>query len=526
MHTVKGHKRISSIDALNRRAFLGTTSRAGVAAGMLAALPGLGRAATPRRGGRLRVGITDASTTDTLDPAQSATFLPQFLTFQIRNCLVEIDANAEPIPELAESWEPVGGPGRWLFRLRQDVEFHNGKPLEAADVVYSINHHRGEGTKSAAKSMLEPVTEVNADGKHAVIFTLASPNADFPVLMSSRQLVIVPEGGDFTGGMGTGGYILREFEPGVRALATRNPNYWKAGRAHFDEVETLGINDVSARTTALRSGEIHAMNRPDTKTFGRLAGMSGIQAIEAETRGHYTMPMRCDTAPFDDNDVRLALKHAIDRENIVQTILRGHGTLGNDQPINAAYRYHAELPQRPYDPERAKFHLKKAGQSGLKVRLHAADAAFPGAVDTAVLFKGHAARAGIEIEVVRAPDDGYWSDVWMTQPFCFSYWWGRATAGWMFSTTYAADAAWNESFWRHERFNRLLGEARAELEPAKRHELYAEMQRIVHEEGGSIIPVFNNELLAASERLAYDGSYATNYPMDGMRLPERWWFAS
>ena len=524
MHFPRRVKLRDTATAMDRRSFLTRTSHAGLAAAIGATLPASAFAATPRKGGRLIVGVTDASTTDTLDPAKSATFLPQFLTFQIRNCLVEIDAAAQPIPELAESWEAADGAKRWVFQLRKGIEFHSGKTLDAEDVVYSINHHRGEKTESAAKSMLEPVANIKADGKHTVVFTLESPNADFPVLMSSRQLVIVPKGADFTDGDGTGGYILQEFEPGIRAFTTRNPNYWKEGRAHFDEVETLGINDAAARTSALRQGKIHAMNRPDLKTFDLLAKIPNFQTIEAEGAGHYTMPMRCDMAPYNDNDVRLALKLAIDREKIVETILRGHGTVGNDQPINSVYRFHADLPQRTYDPDQAKFHLKKAGQEGLKVTLYAADAAFAGAVDTAVLFSEHAKEAGIEVVVERVPNDGYWSNVWMKQPFCFSYWWGRATADWMFSTTYAAGADWNEAFWEHERFNTLLKEARAVLDPAKRQEMYTEMQRIVRDEGGSIIPVFNNELLVATDQLAYDGTFATNYPMDGMRLPERWWF--
>lgn len=525
MHTIKRLRSFDTGRPLSRRTLLQNTGRTGLAAGIAASLPGAARAVTPQKGGQLRVGVTDAASTDTLDPATSATFLPQFLTFQIRNCLVEIDANAEAIPELAESWEATDGPSQWTFKLRSGVEFHDGKTLDAEDVVYSINHHRGEGTESAVQSVLKPVAEVKADGKDTVVFTLSSPNADFPVLMSSRQLVIVPKDADFTSGIGTGGYILQEFEPGVRALTTRNPNYWKEGRAHFDEVETLGINDAAARTTALLSGQVDAMNRPDLKTFDRLAETPNIQAIEAEGRGHFTMPMRCDMPPFDDNNVRLALKYAIDRQHLVDIILRGHGRVGNDQPINASYRFHADLPQREYDPEKAKSLLEKAGQSGLKVQLHAADAAFPGALDTAVLFKEHAQKAGIEVEVVRVPDDGYWSDVWLQAPFCFSYWWGRASTDWMLSTVYAANAEWNESYWQHERFNQLLDEARAALDPALRQELYAEMQQILHDEGGSIIPVFNNELMAASDQLAYDGSFATNYPMDGLRLPERWWFA-
>ena len=167
--------------------------------------------------------------------------------------------------------------------------------------------------------------------------------------------------------------------------------------------------------------------------------------------------------------------------------------------------------------------MKKAGMLDYTFKLHGADAAFGGAVDAAVLFKEHAAKAGIKIEVVREPNDGYWENVWMKKPWVMCYWSGRATADWMFSTAYAQDSAWNDTFWENERFNRLLREARAELDDDKRGELYAECQRIVRDEGGVVIPVFGNWIEAATNKLNI-GNPAGNWEMDGQRAAERWWF--
>ena len=169
--------------------------------------------------------------------------------------------------------------------------------------------------------------------------------------------------------------------------------------------------------------------------------------------------------------------------------------------------------------------MKKAGMSNLKVKLHAADTAFPGAVDAAVLYKEHAAKAGIDIEVVREPNDGYWATVWMQKGWCFSSWGGRPTEDWMFATAYYAEgAAWNESHWKHERFNKLLKEARAEMDQVKRREMYFELQRIVRDDGGSVVPIFNNRLFAATDKLKH-GTIQGNWAQDGHKLYERWWFA-
>ena len=515
---------------IDRREFMGRALAAGATVAVASTLAAKAvKAAMGKKGGHLRIGIGHGAISDSLD---SATFLDsytQFVGYGLRNHLTEVGNTGKLIPELAEGWDASDDAVTWTFKLRKGVEFHNGKSLDAADVVASINHHRGEESKSAAKAILKPIADVKADGKDAVVFTLDAGNADFPYLVSDYHVAIMPakdNGVDAMSGIGTGGYVLEKFDPGVRTSLKRNPNYWKQGQAHFDSAEVLSIKDVAARTNALTTGEVDVMDRVEIKTAHLLKRNKNIRIEETSGTAHYTFAMRTDTAPFDNNDVRLALKYAVDREALLQSVLRGHGALGNDHPISTANQYHAAgLPQRTYDIDKAKFHLKKAGMSNLKVDLSAADAAFGGAVDAAVLYKEHAAKAGIEITVVREPDDGYWSNVWMKKPWSAVYWGGRPTEDWMFSTAYSDGAAWNDTFWKHERFNKLLLEARAELDSAKRREMYGEMQKIVSDEGGVVVPMFNNYVFAMSTKVEHEDSMAANMDLDGAKGMERWWFA-
>ena len=511
---------------ITRREVLGRVSALGLTAALSAALfAAPARASSPKKGGRLRNGYEGGATTDSLDPATLADLMALDINWQLRNNLVEIDHEFNPIPELAESWEASPDAIQWTFKLRKGIEFHNGKTLDAEDVIDSINHHRGEDSKSAAKGIVDPIKDIKADGKHTVVFTLDGGNADFPFIMSDYHLSIFPagtKGVEFEKGIGTGGYILESWEPGVRALAKRNPNYWKEGRAHFDEVETLGIADVTARTNALKTGEIDHMNRCEVKTIDLLEKEPNIQVLKFSGTFHYSMPMLTDVAPYDNNDARLAMKYALDREHLLRTVLRGYGSVGNDHPIAAMQRFHAhELPQREYDPEKARFHLKKAGLEGHTFKLHTST--LGGFVDHAVLYQEHAAKAGINIEVVREPSDGYWDNVWMKKPFVSCYWAGRTTEDWMFSTSYAADASWNDSHWKPERFNKLLKDARGELDEAKRREMYVEMQKIVRDEGGVIVHLFKDYVEATSSKVRH-GELAGNWGQDGGRCAERWWF--
>jgi peptide/nickel transport system substrate-binding protein len=513
-----------------RREFLAETTALAAAGVIAPAFINEGaKASTPKRGGRLRMGITDSSISDSLDPALSITIMQAVLTHGVlQNNLVEIDHEGNVVPELAESWESSPDASTWTFKLRKGVEFHNGKTLDAEDVVYSFNHHRGEDSKSGAKGIVASIDDIRADGKDTVVFTLSGGSADFPFIASEFHMSIFPAGtktvDQHNMGIGTGPYMLQSYDAGVGALATRNPNYWKSGRAHFDEVELIAISDMNARTVALKAGDVDIINRAERRTIHLLRETPGINVVQSNGTQHYTMPMRTIAAPFDNNDMRLALKYAVDRQAMLDMLLRGTGVLGNDHPISRANRYHADLPQREYDPDRAKFHLKKAGESNISLELYASEAAFAGAVDAATLYREHAAKGGIDIKVVRTPTDGYWNDVWMKKPWVTGFWFGRPTEDMMFSTAYAAGAAWNDSHWEHERFNKLLVEARAQLDTNKRAEMYAEMQLIVRDEGGVVVPVFADFLMAASSKLDH-GPVASNTEMDGLRIPERWWFA-
>ncbi len=306
----------------------------------------------------------------------------------------------------------------------------------------------------------------------------------------------------------------------------RNRDYWKAGRAHFDSAELIGISDGAARVNALITGQVDVINKVDLKTVGLLKRNPNMVIEETKGAQQYTFPMLCDSDPFKNNDIRLAMKHGIDREALLASVLKGYGAVGNDHPIQPGSRFlNTQLAQRKYDPEQAKFYLRKAGLDSLKVRLQASDAAYSGAVDASVLFKEQARAAGIDIDVVREPADGFFSNVWNKQPFTTSFWYSSLTADRMFSIGYAKGAAWNESHWDNGRFNELLNQARGELNEPLRREMYNEMQAICRDDCGAIIPLFASSVAARSNRVAHGELTAPYGELDGLRLIERWWQA-
>ncbi|MFW2586922.1 ABC transporter substrate-binding protein [Sagittula sp. SSi028] len=520
-------KTSTTLGAPTRRGFMAGAAAGGVALGL--GLGGRAQAATPKKGGTLRVGYTQGSTSDSMDPATYANDFMFAISYGVFSTLVEVAPDGSAKGDLAESYEATPDARVWTFRLRDDATFSDGKTIKAADVISSIRHHMGPDSKSGVKPLLEQIKDIRADGEKVVIFELEDGNADFPYVFNDYHLTIrqdVDGKIDPESRIGTGGYVIDDFEPGVRVELTRRDDYWKEGRAHFDKVVLLKVGDPAARMNALMTGEVDLIDRPDLKTIHLLKRNRNVKIHTQNGTLHYTMPMHTTTAPFDDVNVRMALKHAIDREAIVQKVLKGYGTVGNDQPIASSMPYYnADLEQHSYDPDKAKHYLSKAGLSTLDVSLHTADAAFNGAVDASVLFAEAAKSAGININVTREPNDGYWSNVWLQKPFACAYWGGRPTPDLMFSAGYAAGADWNDTKWDNARFNELLLTARSELDQELRAEMYGEMQQICATDGGALIPAFGQYVSAMSTKVQMPEEISEMWDLDSVRFIERWWMA-
>lgn len=330
------------------------------------------RAAEPRKGGVFRAGIHDGSSTDTLDPATANSIFAVQLNSAARSFLTEISPTNEISPDAAESWEASPDATTWRFKLARGQEFHNGKSLTAKDVVATLNYHRGEGSASAVKPLLSDVTNVAADGDDTVVISLSTGNADIPFIMSDYHLGILPadnEGKvDAGSGVGGGPYKIEKFQPGIAAELTRHEKYHRADQAFFDGVRLLSLTDGNARHQAIATGDVDAVTELDLRTLHLLARNSDVKIDEVPGGTYNGMPMNCRAAPFDNRDFRLALKYALDREDILNKILYGHATIGNDQPVSPIMPYYAsDIPQRPYDPDRAKFHLNKSGLGNVKI---------------------------------------------------------------------------------------------------------------------------------------------------------------
>lgn len=521
-------RRIAVLSA-SRRAFLSGAATAAVGLAILPSFPSM-VFAEAKSGGHARFAINDGAQTDSLDPATwQSSFTQVVFGGTLCNALTELGVDGSAEPDLAESFSSSDDMKTWTFKLRSGLKFHDGKDVTSADVVASFKHHMGSESSSAAKAIVDAITDIKVTDDLTVVFTLAGGNADFPYIVSDCHLAVFPAKPDGTiewgKGVATGPYIIDDLQPGVSVKMKKNPAYHKPGKPYFDSVEFVNIIDVAARTNALMTGEIDYMVDADIKTLTLLERSPEVEISKVAGLRHFTFSMNTEVAPFNDPNVRQALKYAIDREDVVAKAFLGNAKAANDNPIaqQIAFATNPE-PVHRYNIEKAKEYLAKAGLESLKVDLSVAETAFPNAIDAALLFKEHAAKAGIEINVVREPDDGYWDNVWMQKPFVGVDWLGKPTCDSLFTTVYASDGPWNDTHWKNARFDELLIAGRAEADPAKRKEIYAEMQQLLHDDGGALVIAYALFIDAMSKKIGH-GPIGNMLQCDNFRMAERWWMA-
>jgi peptide/nickel transport system substrate-binding protein len=509
-----------------RRDMLRTLIAGSLAAGgALLAPAGMAQPPVPRRGGRLTVATQSSSTADTLDPAKGALSTDYVRAHLFYNGLTSLDKQMAPQMALAEEVATEDAT-TWHIRLRKGVLFHDGKSLSAADVVYSLNRHNDPAVGSKVKALAEQFASVRATGPHEVEIVLKGANADLPVLLATSHFVIVKEGTtDFTMAVGTGPFRCKEFAPGVRTIAVRNPDYWKPGLPYLDEVALFGIPDEPARLNALLSGDVDWINEVNPRSTRRVKDSPGFNLLESQGGLYTNLIVRQTVGLGRDPDFTLGMKYLIDREQIRRAVFRGYAVIGNDQPLQPGHRFHFDgLPQRPYDPERARFHLRKSRALDLTLPVVASVAA-AGSVDMAMLMQQSALKVGVKLAVKRVSADGYWSNHWMKSPIGFGNINPRPSADMLFTQFYKSDGPWNESGWNNPQFDQLLVLARAETDFDRRKQLYADMQVLVHDKCGVAIPVFIGNLEACNSRVKGIGTHPLGAFM-GYAFGEHAWLSA
>lgn len=494
---------------------------AGLAAGGLAgcgapqlSLPKSAATGTAARGGTLRIARPAASAAETLDSASSLSAY-EYLG-AIYNRLVKLDVKGKTVPDLATEWSSNSDATQWTFTLRAGVTFHNGKPLTAADVRYTIAHILDPETASPQAGTLSTMIgpkEVEAVNDRTVRFRLKTPNAEFPSLLTAYQCYIIPEGSAKTigsSGIGTGPFRLESYRAAGAGAVVANENYFD-GRPVLDRIEFFSIQDTSARVNSLLSSQVDllAQTNMDDATARVVMGSRGATVARVPNAQWYTIPMLATSKEFKDPLVRQAMKLASDSDTLLQTAIQGTGSGGWDNPVPP--NLEARAPgHRPYDPDQARALLKKAGLDGLQLPIYTS-AYEPNLTPIAVAYAEQARKAGIDLKITSVSSDSYYTAVWMKKPLMVSYWYTGRPVDQLLNQIFRSGSSYNESALSDTRLDQVLDAARADTNEQSRRAKYQDAQQMIVDNGADMTPIFGDRIVGLSDRVVNYQEYGFEF---------------
>jgi peptide/nickel transport system substrate-binding protein len=452
-----------------------------------------------KHGGVLRVGITGGSAADGLDPHHPPTYTDQARVSNLYEPLFVHDASYNLQPVLAESMEPSEHGSVWTLRLRDGVEFHNGKRFDVDDVIFSFRRIVDvKGNGAAALGIIDFAGMRKLDARTLRI-PLTQPYAQFQDELAQYYNGIVPVGFDLAKPVGTGPFRFGSFTPGDRSSFPRFTDYWRGEQPYVDELVIIDYPGAEPQLEALLGGDVDAI---DNLSADRIATVkaAGHNVLVSETGNWTPFTMRVDRAPFADVRVRQALRLVADREQLVSQALGGQGRIGNDlyAPYDVAYA--KQLPQRQQDLDQARSLLRSAGQSGLQVELYTSTAVDASSVTASLLFAQQANAAGITVRVRPVDSGEFYGKQYLSWAFAQDYWYTRNYLPQVAQGS-LPNAPYNECHWNDPDFNSVIAGARAELDAGRRTRLLQDAQQIEYDRGGYLVWGFKNQVDAFSSKV-------------------------
>ena len=332
-------------------------------------------------------------------------------------------------PALAEDWEAVDAK-TYVFTLREGVTFHDGSPLTAEDVVFTIEWNMDPKNASQLAAFFGSVDTVEPTADNEVTVSLKKPDAQFAYSMAHMSGFIMKReqvesaGKDFGTPdvlpLGTGPYRLVEFVPDDHVTLERYDDYW-GERGSAERIVIRAIPDSQNRLLAMQSGDIDGTFDVPISEVDQWESLEGVNVVTAPSNGVYQLILDYKTPPFDDMNVRRAIALAIDREGIVQGVLNGKGAAALainppgiwggvlDEP--AVNEFYDTIETYEFDLDAAREELAQSSvPDGFDFSVPVPNND-PVAINTFLAISETLAQIGITMDV-RQVDSGEWLDVY------------------------------------------------------------------------------------------------------------------
>ena len=360
---------------LTRRQFLTTSSALAGMAFLAACTP----AATPTETAPGRqAGAVEATTStgptgtvtlvppqslQTMDPNIGVTEITRMISGHMYDQIIELGDDASLKPMLAESWQAVDEL-TWEFKLRPGVTFHDGTPFDAEVMKFTIERILDPDYNSLQRTYWVPVTEINTPDELTCVIKTETPMGVMPYVMALTTPVHPDVGMDPEGfpevPIGTGPFKFVEWVKDDRVVVEANPDYW-GGPPQVRQAIFRTIPELSTRMSALEAGEVDIVLEIVPEDVERIQGREGVNVLSVETFRTSWLWMNGSREPFTDVRVRQAIQHAVNLNDIAESIIQGVGIKARAPIAPQVFGFHPDLPPYEYNPDRARELLAEAG---------------------------------------------------------------------------------------------------------------------------------------------------------------------
>jgi peptide/nickel transport system substrate-binding protein len=418
-------------------------------------------------------------------------------------------------PMLATSWKASSGGSVWTFDIRKGVKFHDGSPLTADDVVWTIQQLADKKNASNALSTFEGV--ITPDGvrkvdSHTVAFHLEAPNGNFPYLVSSDNYnaIIVPKGTDWSKWqktfVGTGPFKLGSYTQNQGATFVANPDYW-GGKPNLDSAVFSFYSSQSPQITALSSGNVDVIVQFVAQGAEALTKSSNYNIIKLKSSNHRELSMRCDQAPFTDPRVRQAIALSLDRPAMVTALLQSLGQVGNDSPFAPSYpSTDTSVPQRMQNIAKAKQLLSAAGHSKISTTLYTEQ--YEEIPALAQVIAQAASKIGVDIKLKVETQSAYYGKAtygqsdWLDGQMSLVDYGDRGVPNVFLDAPLTSGGPWNAAHFKNPKYDALVKQYTAAVDLSTQRTIAGKIETLLLAETPLVIPYFIDGLSATTKQVS------------------------
>jgi peptide/nickel transport system substrate-binding protein len=419
-----------------------------------------------------------------LDPFRHEGAAANAVKLQIFRGLLGLDANGQIIGELAESWE-LEGDTSYTFRIRDNAVFHNGDPVTAHDVAWSLDQITGSGSTAYFVTQLGVISAAIPLDEKTIRIELSAPTPAFLRLLATPYASIISAKSGLSEPVGAGPYKIVSSEQGVSLELEAFEGYYKEGYPKSKKVRMIAYADENLRVAALESGDVDIIEYVPWQAMAKIEGNSNLR-LEETTGPNMILVFNVEQPPFNDRRVRQGVAYAINREDIVKTAFYGRGAPLTGLPLDETSPVASEKTEElwSYDPAKAKALFEEAGVAGQTVKL-LSSSTYSMHQDTALVVQQHLNAAGLNVELdlpewgarIAQGNNGQYqfavngSSTVVNDPDGVTGMIGSGPANYQRSFGYS-----------NSQLDSLLAEGRHELDEAKRKAAYEAVAEVVRED--------------------------------------------